>query len=123
MKNLPAIITFIDFRKAFGTIHRGKMLQILIAYEIPKQIVDAIGTTYKKTRANVISPDGETELFDIVADVLQGDTLATYLFVIVLDYALRMAIDGKEEALGFQLERRKSRRVGPEVVTDLDRPS
>ncbi|XP_072047147.1 uncharacterized protein [Amphiura filiformis] len=113
-KNLPAIITFIDFRKAFDTIHRGKMLQILRAYGIPKQLVDAIGRTYKKTRAKVI-PDGETELFDIVAGVLQGDTLAPYLFVIVLDYALRMAIDGKEEALGFQLERRKSRRVGPEV--------
>ena len=31
-----------------------------------------------------------------------------------------MAIDGKEEELGFHLERRKSRRIGPVVVTDLD---
>ena len=31
-----------------------------------------------------------------------------------------MAIDGKEEELGFHLERRKSRRNGPVVVTDLD---
>ena len=52
--------------------------------------------------------------------VLQGDTLAPYLFVVVLDFALRMAIDGKEEELGFQLEKRRCRRVGPEVVTDLD---
>ena len=29
--NLPAIITFIDFRKAFDTIHRSKMLKILKA--------------------------------------------------------------------------------------------
>ena len=34
--NLPAIITFIDFRKAFDTIHRGKMLKILAAYGIPE---------------------------------------------------------------------------------------
>ena len=52
--------------------------------------------------------------------VLQGDTLAPYLFVIVLDYALRTAIDGREEDLGFHLEKRKSRRVGPEVITDFD---
>ena len=118
--NLPAIITFIDFRKAFDTIHRGKMLKILKAYGIPDLIVEAIGKMYENTRAKVISPDGETDLFDNLAGVLQGDTLAPYLFVIVLDYALRMAIDGKEEALGFHLERRKSRRNGPVVVTELD---
>ena len=119
--NLPASITFIDFRKAFDIIHRFKMLKILKAYGIPDLIVEAIGKMYENTRAKVISPDGETDLFDILAGVLQGDTLAPYLFVIVLDYAwLRMAIDGKEEELGFHLERRKCRRIGPVVVTDLD---
>ncbi|XP_030839582.1 uncharacterized protein LOC115923289 [Strongylocentrotus purpuratus] len=117
---LPAIITFIDFRKAFDTIHRGKMLKILTAYGIPEQLVNAIGKMYEDTKAKVISPDGETDLFEIMAGVLQGDTLAPYLFVIVLDYALRAAIDGHEEELGFQLERRRSRRVGPEIITDLD---
>ena len=37
-----------------------------------------------------------------------------------MDYALREAIDGREEELGFHLVKRKSRRVGPEVLTDLD---
>ena len=41
-KQLPAIITFIDFRKAFDTIYRGKMLKILKAYGIPEQIVNTI---------------------------------------------------------------------------------
>ena len=41
----------------------------------------------------ILSPDGDTDYFDIVADVLQGDTLATYLFIICLDYVLRMSID------------------------------
>ena len=118
--NLPAIITFIDFKKAFDTIHRGKMLKILHAYGIPELIVEAIGKMYQNTKAKVISPDGETELFEILAGVLQGDTLAPYLFVIVLDFALRMAIDGSEEELGFHLEKRQSRRVGPVVVTDFD---
>ena len=31
-KNLEAILIFIDFKKAFDTIHRGKMLAILKAY-------------------------------------------------------------------------------------------
>ena len=57
--NLPAIMTYIDFRKAFDTIHRGKMLKILRAYGIPAQIVNAIGDMYESTMAKVISPDGK----------------------------------------------------------------
>jgi len=34
---------------------------------------------------------GKTDKFDILADVLQGDTLAPYLFTIVLDYVMREA--------------------------------
>ena len=33
----------------------------------------------RNTKVKVRSPDGDTEYFDIVAGVLQGDTLAPYL--------------------------------------------
>ena len=49
----------------------------------------------KNTKAKVITPDGEAEVFEILARVRQGDTIAPYLFVIVLDYALREAISGR----------------------------
>ena len=58
-RNLPAVIKFIDFRKAFDSINRRKMLQILKAYGVPAQLVDAIGKTYGETWANVLSPDSE----------------------------------------------------------------
>ncbi|XP_078580679.1 uncharacterized protein LOC144864471 [Branchiostoma floridae x Branchiostoma japonicum] len=96
------------------------MPKILRAYDIPEQLVEAIASMYQDTKAKVFSPDGETELFELYAEVLQGDKLVPYLFVIVLDYALRMAIEGREEELGLQVERRRNRRIGPKVVTDLD---
>ena len=43
--------------------------------------------------AMVHSPDGDTDFFDIVAGVLQGDILAQYLFIICQDYILRALID------------------------------
>lgn len=119
-QNLQAVITFIDFSKAFDSIHRGKMLKILLAYGIPPQLVEAIGKIYEDTRARVITPDGETEFFSISAGVLQGDTLAPYLFIIVLDYVLREAINGREDELGFTIKRRQSRRVPAIKITDLD---
>ena len=75
-KDLQATILFVDFTKAFDSIHRGKMKQILLAYGIPKETVAAIMIIYRKTKVNVRSPEGDTDYFSIVAGVLQGDTLA-----------------------------------------------
>ena len=54
------------------------------------------------------SPDGDTEYFDIVAGVLQGNTLAPYLFIICLHYVLRASIDKIREN-GFELTKKRSR--------------
>ena len=117
--NLKCILIFIDFRKAFDSIHRERMMTILKAYDIPERLLTAINLMYTGTKARVLSPDGETELFEILAGVLQGDTLAPYLFAIVLDYAMRIALEGRED-LGFELQRRRSRRHPPVVITDTD---
>ena len=87
-RKLPAVLTFIDIKKAFEILHRGKMLKILEAYGIPVKIVEFIRLMYEKKMAKVLTPDGETELFEILAGVLQGDTLALYLFAIVIDYCI-----------------------------------
>ena len=96
------------------------MIIILRSYGIPDKIVNTIEASYASTRAKVYSPDGVTEEFDIVKGVIQGDTLSPYLFVIILDYGLRKAIKGREEELGFTIVPRRSRRVHPIVLTDLD---
>ncbi|XP_038064971.1 uncharacterized protein LOC119735347 [Patiria miniata] len=49
-----------------------------------------------------------------------GDTLAHFLFIIVLDYALSKAINGREEELGFTIVPRKTWRVPPVMITDKD---
>ncbi len=108
--NLPAVLTFINFKKAFDSIHRGKMMKILEAYSIPPSLVQTIQSMYTNTRAKLITPDGETELFDIKAGVMQGDTLAPFLFFIVLEFVLRTALVSREEELGFTVNPRKSSR-------------
>ena len=108
-KNLQVTFLLVDFTKAFESIHRGKMEQILLAYNLPKETVAAIMILYRKTKVKVRSPDGDTEYFDIVAGVLQSDTLASYLFIICLDYVLRPSIDKIREN-GFELTKKRSRR-------------
>ena len=74
---------------------------------------------YSGTRSKVVTPDGDTEEFEITAGVLQGDTLAPFIFVIVLDYVLRKAISGRESEFGFMLTPRRSSRNPEKVITDL----
>ena len=95
-RNLPAVLTFIDFKKAFDSIHRGKMFKIISAYGIPERLELSIKHVYTNTKAKMLSPNGETAMFDTLSGVLQGETLAPFLFIVVLDYAMRQAIDGQE---------------------------
>ena len=118
-KNLQVTLIFVDFTKAFDSIHRGKMEQILLAYDIPNETVAAVTILYRNTRVKVRSPDEDTEYFDIVSGVLQGDTLAPYLFIICLDYVLRTSID-KIRQNGFELTKKRSRRYPATTITDAD---
>ena len=74
---------------------------------------------YNNTKVKVRSPDGDTDYFDIETGVLQGDTLAPYLFIIWLDYVLRTSIDRMKEN-GFKLAKERSRRYSAQTIKDSD---
>ena len=95
------------------------MEQILLAYSLPKETVAAIMILYRNTKVKVRSLDGHTDYFNIVAGVLQGDTLAQYLFIICLDHVLRTSIDKIKEN-GFELTKKSSRRYPAKTITNAD---
>ena len=111
--NRKAIIC-VDFQKAFDSVNRRKMIKILNAYDVPPRLLKAIIKLYENTRATIITPDGETEYFQVTTGVLQGDTLAPYLFAIVLDHVLHQTYSARE------LERQRSHRNPAINITDLD---
>ena len=115
-KNLDATMLFVDFSKAFVSIQRGKMEQILLAFVLPKETVAVVMMLYKNMNIKVRSLDGDTDYFNIVAGVLQGYTLAPYLFIICLDYVL---IDIMKDN-SFKLVKERSRRYPALTITDMD---
>ena len=114
-----ASLIFIDFSKAFDSISRSKMFHILSLYGIPLQIVDAMKIVYENASCVVQSLDGTTEPFLTFQGVLQGDTLAPYLFVIVVDYILRQSVDNIHTN-GITIKKQTSRRHPSKHLTDLD---
>ena len=64
------------------------------------------------------SPDVGTGFFDIVARFLQGDIVASYLFILFRDYVILTCIDKKIAWL--RTETHINRRYLAEIMTDAD---
>ena len=105
-KSLVAI--FSDYSKAFDYAVRACVPVVLEFYGVPTQIIDAIMSLYTNTEAYVRTSSGDTDRFGTTSGVLQGDTLAPYLFIIVLDYVLRISLC--EDSDGYTVRRRLSSR-------------
>ena len=104
----PTLLTFTYL------MPNGKRISFIIrSYENIEQIL------YRNTKVKVRSPAGDTEYFDIVAGVLQGDTLAPYLFIICLLNVLKTSIDKIREN-GFELTKKRSKRYPAKTITDAD---
>ena len=117
--NLDLALVFVDFSKAFDSVDRTKMFEILKLYAIPDKMIAAIRVIYTNTSSTILTPDGETPLFSILAGILQGDTLAPFLFIIVVDYLLRMSVDTINDN-GYQLTIKRSSRYQAKYLTDTD---
>ena len=74
---------------------------------------------YRNTKMKLRSPNGDTDYFDIVAGVLQRDTLAPYLFNICLAYMLRTSMVKIKEN-SFEVTKKRSRRYPAKTITDAD---
>ena len=74
------ICIVVDFRKALDSVSREALLLVLRVYKVPEQLVFVILAMYQ---AAVVTSDVLSDSFITFSGVLQGDTLAPILFVIL----------------------------------------
>ena len=104
-KNIQATILFVDFTKAFDSIHREKMEQILLTYGIPKETVAAIMILYRNTKVKVRFPDGDTDYFDRITARRHSSPIPLYPLS-------RLRAKIKENS--FELTKKKKQKVPPQ---------
>ena len=68
---------------------------------------------------SVINEIKGRNIFDIMAGVLQGDTLATYLFIIVVDYCMKLTLENHPD-IGFTLKPARSKRHKAIKLADIE---
>ena len=81
-KNLEATQLFVNFSKTFDSIHKGKMKLILFTCGFPKENVTAIKTLYKNTKVVVRSPDGDTDIFEIIISLPRRYTNTIFVYTL-----------------------------------------
>lgn len=122
-KNLDLYIIFVDFKKAFDSLIRNVMFDILRHYGIPEKNVRAICTIYNNSKSQVLVEGKLSEQFNISTGVLQGDTLAPFLFIIVIDFTLKKSEQEHATSTGsngFTTNLSRSSRYPATSLFDLD---
>ena len=88
----PVYINFIDFKKAFDSVHRDSLWKILKVYGIPESFISIFRDLYDGSRCCIKVDGGYTEYFDIVTGVRQGCVLSPLLFILTIDYVMRISV-------------------------------
>ena len=85
MEYVPWYINFIDFKKAFDSVHRESLCKILRAYGVRHKIITIIRKFYEHFECSVILENTPTESFPLKSGVRQGCILSPILFLVVID--------------------------------------
>ena len=116
-QQLPLFVTFFDFRKAFDSIDRMMMFAILRHYGIPEKIVMTIGVLYDNSRSSVFVSRWPSDRRIWSSTVFQGDVLAPFLFIIIIDFLMKNAEEGHHGFVTHLL--RRSRRDPAKILNNL----
>jgi len=80
---------FIDFKKAYDSVRREVLNNILIEFGIPMKLVRLVKVCLTETYSRVRVGKNLSDMFPIRNDLKQGDTLSPLLFNFALEYAIR----------------------------------
>lgn len=92
------------------------MFKVLRHHGIPESLVEAIKALCNNSKSAVYVDGHIAKEFKVTTGVLQGDVVAPFLFIIMIDYTMKTS----EGNHGLTTVTRRSSRYPKEVVNDLD---
>ena len=103
-------LNFVDFRKAFDSIHRDSLWKICRIYGVPEKFVNIFQKLYENSSSCVNTSIGKTEFFNVYSGVRQGCVLSPFLFLIVVDFVMKKSMDANNIGIPWE----------DGILTDLD---
>ena len=102
-KNIPGLLVLLDFEKAFDSLEWNYTQKVLDFLGFGPDFSKWISIFYTNIRSCILNNGHCTSYFDLERGVRQGDPLAAYLFIIVLE-TLSAAIKYSTDIKGITID-------------------
>ena len=80
---------FVDFEKAFDSVHRKGLWRIMKAYSITYKLIRMVKIMYDDFECPVWEEGEQTRWFKIATGVKQGCVMSGFLFLLTVDWTMR----------------------------------
>ena len=101
-ENIPGLMIFIDFHKAFDSLEWNFLFSCLEAFGFGPEFIWWVRTLYHNIESCVINNGLATDFFSLERGVRQGDPLSPYLFVVAVE-TLALSIRQNPELIGIKI--------------------
>ena len=102
-ENIPGLMIFIDFEKAFDSVEWDFLLECLESFNFGPNFLNWVKTFYKNIQSCTINNGTASNYFVLERGVRQGDPLSPYLFIAVVE-TLAIAIRQNKDIKGISRE-------------------
>ena len=91
--NAALFVNYVDFEKAFDSIHRESLWSIMAYYGIPDKLIRMVKLLYEAFECAVMEDGEESEWFRVTTGVKQGCTMSGFLFLLVIDFVMKRSVE------------------------------
>ena len=107
-ENMPGLLIFIDFEKAFDSLEWNFLYNCLDVFNFGPNFKRWIKTFYANIKSCVVNNGLCSDYFELTRGVRQGDPLSPYLFLLAVE-TLAIAIRANEEIKGIVINQEETK--------------
>ena len=102
--NSNLYVCYVDFEKAFDSIHRETLWKIMTSYGVPAKIVKMVRAMYEDCSCTVASSSGGApSWFKVRSGVRQGCVMSGFLFLLIIDWTMQRVLEGENTGIRWTL--------------------